>query len=65
MLSLLHSSQPLLLTLKVALLATFFSFLVGVAVAALLSRGRFAGRDWLDAFLTLPLVLPPWRHAGK
>jgi molybdate transport system permease protein len=51
--------QPLLLTLKVASLATLFSFLVGVAVAALLSRGRFAGRDWLDAFLTLPLVLPP------
>jgi len=51
--------QPLLLTLKVASLATLFSFLVGVAVAALLSRGRFPGRDWLDAFLTLPLVLPP------
>jgi len=59
MLSHVLTSQPLLLTLKVASLATFFSFLAGVAVAALLTRCRFFGRDWLDAFLTLPLVLPP------
>lgn len=51
--------QPLLLTLKVASLATLFSFLAGVILAILMSRFRFRGRDWLDAVLTLPLVLPP------
>lgn len=51
--------KPLLLTLKVALLATFFSSLAGVAGATFMSRARFRGGGWLDAALTLPLVLPP------
>lgn len=50
---------PLLLTLKVAGLATVAAFVVGGAIAALLARKRFPGREWLDAMLTLPLVLPP------
>ncbi len=50
---------PLLLTLKVAGLASFFAFLIGIAFAFFIARFRFWGREWLDAFLTLPLVLPP------
>jgi molybdate transport system permease protein len=50
---------PLLLTLKVASLATLAALIMGVACAYLLARFRFPGRDWLDAVLTLPLVLPP------
>ena len=50
---------PLLLTLKVAFLATLFSFLAGVFFSRLLSRFSFPGKEWLDAVLTLPLVLPP------
>ncbi|MEN6440676.1 MAG: molybdate ABC transporter permease subunit [Syntrophobacter sp.] len=51
--------QPLLLTLKVAAVATLAAFLLGVLLAFLLARGRFRGREMLDSFLTLPLVLPP------
>ena len=51
--------RPLWLTLKVAGLATGMAFLAGVALAHLLARRRFWGRDWLDAVSTLPLVLPP------
>ena len=51
--------HPLWLTLKVAAVATISAFMIGVALAFLLAKGRFRGRDWLDAFLTLPLVLPP------
>lgn len=51
--------SPLLLTLKVAGLATVAAFLVGVALAWALARWRLWGREWLDAVLTLPLVLPP------
>ncbi len=51
--------QPLWLTLKVATVATFCGFLIGVPLAFLLARGRFWGKEWLDALLTLPLVLPP------
>jgi molybdate transport system permease protein len=55
----LKSLTPLLLTLKVASLATLSAFLVGVALAFFLARFRFWGREWLDAIFTLPLVLPP------
>jgi len=50
---------PLLLTLKVAGLATLLALAAGIVLAFLLARGGFPGRDWLDAFFTLPLVLPP------
>ncbi|PKN28426.1 MAG: molybdate ABC transporter permease subunit [Deltaproteobacteria bacterium HGW-Deltaproteobacteria-21] len=51
--------QPLLLTLKVAALATLLSFVTGVALAKFMAHFRFPGKEWLDAVLTLPLVLPP------
>ncbi|MBF0550053.1 MAG: molybdate ABC transporter permease subunit [Deltaproteobacteria bacterium] len=50
---------PLWLTLKVASLATFSAVLFGVALAFVIARKRFFGREWLDAALTLPLVMPP------
>lgn len=50
---------PLLLTLKVAGLALLWSMLLGVAAAYVLARWRFFGRDFLDAVLTLPMVMPP------
>jgi len=50
---------PLLLSLRVALLSTAFVALFGTAFGWLLARKRFAGREALDALLTLPLVLPP------
>ncbi|MFW7343077.1 molybdate ABC transporter permease subunit [Pollutimonas sp. H1-120] len=52
-------SVPLLLSLKVAGWATFFSTMLGVSIAYGLSRWRSAWCDALDAVLTLPLVLPP------
>ncbi len=51
--------KPLLLTLKVASLATLWSLLLGVAAAYVLARGRFFGRDFMDAVCTLPMVMPP------
>jgi len=51
--------SPLLLTLRVASLATLGALVLGVLAAWGLSRGRFPGRDLLDALCALPLVLPP------
>jgi molybdate transport system permease protein len=51
--------QPLWLTLKVSVVATVCAFLAGVGLAFVLARGRFRGKEWLDALLALPLVLPP------
>ena len=50
---------PLLLTLKVASLATAVACTLGIAAGYALARSRFAGRDTADALLMLPLVLPP------
>jgi molybdate transport system permease protein len=47
------------LSLKVALTAMAASVLPGIAVALLLERGRFWGRQALDVLVHLPLVLPP------
>ena len=48
-----------LLSLKVAGVATVFGLPVALAVAFALARGRFVGRALLDAATHLPLVLPP------
>ena len=50
---------PLILTLKVAGIATLGAFLCGVLPAWLLNRYTFPGRDLAEVVMTLPLVLPP------
>ncbi|HUK89055.1 MAG TPA: molybdate ABC transporter permease subunit [Blastocatellia bacterium] len=50
---------PLELSLRVAVIATFIVMLVGVGIAWLLARRKFPGREFVDALITLPLVLPP------
>ncbi|MDD5759745.1 MAG: molybdate ABC transporter permease subunit [Desulfobulbaceae bacterium] len=51
--------SPLLLTIKVAFLATICALIIGVTAAFLLSRKKFWGRDMIEVMLSLPLVLPP------
>jgi molybdate transport system permease protein len=51
--------QALWLSLAVASRSVLFSLPVALAIAWLLTRGRFPGRSILDAFVHLPLVLPP------
>jgi molybdate transport system permease protein len=50
---------PLLLTFEIAAIATALALFFGVALAALLARGKGFLRDLIEAILTLPLVLPP------
>jgi molybdate transport system permease protein len=50
---------PLALSIRVALIATAFVVVIGVALGWLLARKRFFGRELMDAAVTLPLVLPP------
>jgi molybdate transport system permease protein len=49
----------LALSVRVAVLATAFDALVGLPLAWLLARRRFAGKALVDLLVTLPLVLPP------
>ena len=50
---------PLLLSLRVAGLATLFSFLMGVGMAWFLTRRKTAASSVIDAICTLPMILPP------
>ena len=52
-------TQPLILSLKVAGFATLFSFLLAILLAFLLARKSGPIPATIDAFCTLPLVLPP------
>lgn len=47
------------LSLRIALVATLGGLPFAIAIAWLLARKRFPGRIALDAFVHLPLVLPP------
>ena len=49
----------ILLSLKVAIIATLISTPLGIAVAWLLARRDFWGKPIVDAMIYLPLVLPP------
>jgi molybdate transport system permease protein len=51
--------EALRLSLAVAIRSVAFSLPVAVLLAWILTRRRFLGRTLLDAFVHLPLVLPP------
>jgi molybdate transport system permease protein len=52
-------TDALRLSLEVASRSVLFSLPLAVAVAWVLTRTRFPGRTLFDAFVHLPLVLPP------
>lgn len=51
--------HPVILSLKVALIAVAAVACLGLPLSRLLSRSEFFGKDFLEAAITLPLVLPP------
>jgi molybdate transport system permease protein len=53
------TASALLLSIRVAVLATLLNAVVGIPLAYLLARRRFRGRALVDLLTTLPLVLPP------
>ena len=50
---------PIQLSFQVSTLATAIALVFGVSLAWVLAHRRFWGKEWLDAAITLPLVLPP------
>jgi molybdate transport system permease protein len=50
---------PIKLSFAVATAATIIALIAGSALAWLLARKRFPGRNLVDSLITLPLVLPP------
>ncbi|SFR05662.1 molybdate ABC transporter permease subunit [Desulfoscipio geothermicus] len=50
---------PVLLSLRVAIIAVFVVTCLGLPLSRLLARREFYGKDLVEAALTLPMVLPP------
>jgi molybdate transport system permease protein len=50
---------PLWLSLRVAVLSTGIALALGLWIAYLLANREFRGKEFLDAAVTVPLVLPP------
>lgn len=50
---------PVLLSVRVAFIVVFIVAFLGLPLARFMSRNNFYGKDVVEAFITLPLVLPP------
>lgn len=50
---------PVLLSLRVALVATLFTFILGLGLARLLTRRAVPLRGVLETLILMPMVLPP------
>ncbi|TDQ11274.1 molybdate ABC transporter permease subunit [Pedobacter metabolipauper] len=51
--------EPIWLSIKLALLTTFILLLIGIPIAYWLSRKQTLPKLVIEAFITMPLVLPP------
>lgn len=51
--------SPILLSLKIAFIATIISFIIGIGFAYLLNKRNVPGKNIWETFILLPMVLPP------
>lgn len=51
--------SPILLSLKIATIATIFSFVLGVFFAYILNKKKVPGKSIWETLLIMPMVLPP------
>jgi molybdate transport system permease protein len=51
--------EPILLSLKVASIATVFTFAIGLSLARLFTRRAVSFRGFWEALILMPMVLPP------
>ncbi|AKB17672.1 MULTISPECIES: molybdate ABC transporter permease subunit [unclassified Methanosarcina] len=52
-------ASPLLLTLKISIIATLFVTILGIIIAYILAKREFPGKWIADTMITLPMILPP------
>lgn len=51
--------SPILISIKVASIATVFTLAIGLLLARIFTKYDFKGKQILEVFITLPMVLPP------
>ncbi len=52
-------ATPLLLTLKISIIATLFVTVLGIIIAYILAKREFPGKWIADTMVTMPMILPP------
>jgi len=51
--------SPIILSLKIATIATIFSFTLGVFFAYIINKRKIPGKNILETILIMPMILPP------
>lgn len=51
--------HPVILSVRVAVIATIIVTCIGVPLTRFMARNEFYGKDFIEAAITLPMVLPP------
>src|SRR5665647_3821100 len=51
--------SPIILSLKIASIATIFSFVLGILFAYFLNKKNVRGKNIWETLLILPMILPP------
>ncbi len=51
--------SPIILSLKIASIATIISFILGVSFAYILNKKNIIGKNILETIITMPMILPP------
>lgn len=51
--------SPIIISLKVSLISTIFTLITGVALARIITKYNFKGKNVLESIIILPMVLPP------
>lgn len=51
--------SPIIISIKIALVATVITVIFGTALGMLFVRKKFPGKDVLEVIITLPMIMPP------
>ncbi len=51
--------SPIIISIKVAIIATITTLVIGVLLSRLTTKYNFKGKDVLEVILLLPMILPP------
>ncbi|MGI6727750.1 MAG: molybdate ABC transporter permease subunit [Anaerovoracaceae bacterium] len=51
--------NPIILSLRIAIIATIFSLILGVTFAYFINKKKIPGKNIWETLITLPMILPP------
>lgn len=51
--------SPIIISLKVSLVSTIFTSIIGIILARIFTKYEFKGKNFLEVLIILPMVLPP------